>query len=112
MGGGRPLEVPLASMGISGRGTVIVRAAPKIDKGRSPYYYSRTPACSITCGAATAALGLSAGSPIGLLYDFPEVFFVPLGAIPLRWPLAAFPFRAPLGLHLLVAHHGAGSFFG
>ena len=46
-------------------------------------------ACSLTCGAASADLGLSAGSPIGLLYDFPEVFFVPLGA---------FAFRAPLGL--------------
>src|SRR5918998_938410 len=47
------------------------------------------PACSVTCWAASADLALSARSPIGLLYDFPEVFFVPLGA---------FPFCAPLGL--------------
>jgi hypothetical protein len=35
MGGGRPLEVPLASMGISCRGAVIVRASPRTDKGES-----------------------------------------------------------------------------
>ena len=43
MGGGRPLEVPLASMGISCRGAVIVRAAPRIDKSRSPANASREP---------------------------------------------------------------------
>ena len=34
MGGGRPLEVPLASMGISCRGAVIVRTSPRVDKGQ------------------------------------------------------------------------------
>jgi hypothetical protein len=37
MGAGRPLEVPLPSMGISCRGVVIVRIAPKVEKGRSHY---------------------------------------------------------------------------
>ena len=35
MGGGRPLEVPLASMGISCRGAVIVRTSPRVDKGQN-----------------------------------------------------------------------------
>ena len=69
-------------------------------EGRSAY--SKTPAGSVTFRAASAALGLSAGSPISLLYDFPEVFFV---------LLSAFPFRASLGFHLVVAHHGACGFF-
>jgi hypothetical protein len=45
MGGGRPLEVPLASMGISCRGAVIVRAAPRIDKQepKSSERFARTP---------------------------------------------------------------------
>src|SRR5918994_7619114 len=60
-----------------------------VSRSVEPLPASQTLACSVTYGAASADLGLSAGSPIGLLYDFPEVFFVPLGA---------FPFRAPLGL--------------
>jgi hypothetical protein len=35
MGGGRLLEVPLASMGISCRGAVIVRTSPRVDKGQN-----------------------------------------------------------------------------
>ena len=36
MGGGRPLEVPLASMGVSFGGAVIVRTSPRVDKGQNP----------------------------------------------------------------------------
>jgi len=35
MGGGRPLKIPLASMGISCRGAVIVRTSPRVDKGQN-----------------------------------------------------------------------------
>jgi hypothetical protein len=35
MEGGRPLNIPLASMGISCRGAVIVRTSPRVDKGQN-----------------------------------------------------------------------------
>ena len=72
--------------------SLLVEGMRMLLRSAEPQPASQTPACSLTCGAASADLGLSAGSPIGLLYDFPEVFFVPLGA---------FAFRAPLGLFRL-----------
>src|SRR5918998_3370562 len=69
--------------------SLLVEGVRMLLRSAEPQPASQTPACSVTCGAASADLGLSAGSPIGLLYDFPEVCFVPLGAL---------PFRAPLGL--------------
>src|SRR5918997_5449567 len=81
-------EVP-PSYGTTPGPSLLVEGMRMLLRSAEPQPASQTPACSLTCGAASADLGLSAGSPIGLLYDFPEVFFVPLGA---------FPFRAPLGL--------------